>query len=96
MRAAHPLVNESRAGSRCLEVANGSPTFPDFRKGIEFARAGLGIATRGYASAGSAVITKGPIGCSRASTVAVTIIAGPLNYTGVDPKINCTVQHPSN
>jgi hypothetical protein len=39
---------------------------------------------------------KGPIGCSRASTVAVTIIAGPLNYTGVDPNINCTVQHPSN
>lgn len=39
---------------------------------------------------------KGPIGCSRASTVAVTIITGPLNYTGVDPNINCTVQHPSN
>ncbi len=39
---------------------------------------------------------KGPIGCSRASTIAVTIIAGPLNYTGVDPNINCTVQHPSN
>jgi hypothetical protein len=26
----------------------------------------------------------------------VTIIAGPLNYAGVDPNINCTVQHPSN
>jgi len=39
---------------------------------------------------------KGPIGCSRASTVAVTIVAGPLNYAGVDPNINCTVQHPSN
>jgi hypothetical protein len=26
----------------------------------------------------------------------VTIIAGPLNYAGVDPDINCTVQHPSN
>jgi hypothetical protein len=39
---------------------------------------------------------KGPIGCSRASTIAVTIIAGPFNYTGVNPNINCTVQHPSN
>jgi hypothetical protein len=39
---------------------------------------------------------KGPIGCSRASTIAVTFIAGPLNYAGVDPNINCTVQHPSN
>jgi hypothetical protein len=39
---------------------------------------------------------KGPIGCSRASTIGVTIIAGPLNYAGVDPNINCTVQHPSN
>jgi hypothetical protein len=38
----------------------------------------------------------GPVGCSRASTIAVTIIAGPLNYTGVDPNINCAVQHPSN
>jgi hypothetical protein len=39
---------------------------------------------------------KGPIGCSRASTVAVTIIAGPLNYVGVNPNITCTVAHPSN
>jgi hypothetical protein len=38
---------------------------------------------------------KGSIGCSRASTVAVTIIAGPFNYAGVDPNINCTA-HPSN
>jgi hypothetical protein len=39
---------------------------------------------------------KGPIGCSRVSTIAVTIITGPLNYAGVNPNINCTVQHPSN
>ena len=38
----------------------------------------------------------GPIGCSRAGTVAVTILAGPLNYTGVNPNINCTARHPSN
>ena len=39
---------------------------------------------------------KGSVNCSRAATAAVTILAGPLNYTGVDPHINCTVQHPSN
>jgi hypothetical protein len=38
----------------------------------------------------------GPMGCSRAGTIAVTILAGPLNYTGVNPNINCTVQHPTN
>ena len=39
---------------------------------------------------------KGPVDCSRASTVAVTIIAGPLNYVGVNPIISCTVRHPNN
>ena len=38
----------------------------------------------------------GPMGCSRAGTIAVTIIAGPLNYAGVNPDINCTTRHPSN
>jgi len=38
----------------------------------------------------------GSISCSSASTIAVTIIAGPLNYMGVNPDINCSVQHPSN
>ena len=37
----------------------------------------------------------GSIGCGSASTIAVTIIAGPLNYVGVNPDINCSV-HPSN
>jgi hypothetical protein len=37
-----------------------------------------------------------PIGsCSRASTIAVTILAGPLNYTGVNPDINCVMPQPS-
>jgi len=27
--------------------------------------------------------------------VAVTILAGPLNYVGVDPKISCHVPQPS-
>lgn len=38
----------------------------------------------------------GPMGCSTAGTIAVTILAGPLNYTGVHPDIHCTVRHPSN
>jgi len=34
--------------------------------------------------------------CSRAGTIAATVLAGPLNYMGVSPKINCTVPPPSN
>lgn len=38
----------------------------------------------------------GPIGdCSKASTIGVTIVAGPLNYLGVDPNISCTTPRPS-
>jgi hypothetical protein len=33
--------------------------------------------------------------CTRAGTIAVTILAGPLNYLGVNPKITCTVPQPS-
>jgi hypothetical protein len=36
------------------------------------------------------------IDCSSASTIGVTILAGPLNYTGVDPNINCNTPQPSN
>jgi hypothetical protein len=27
--------------------------------------------------------------CAKAGTIAVTILAGPLNYVGVNPKIKC-------
>ena len=27
--------------------------------------------------------------CNKAATIAVTVVAGPLNYVGVNPKINC-------
>lgn len=37
----------------------------------------------------------GTTNCAEAGTVAVTVIAGPLNYAGVNPKINCTVPQPS-
>jgi hypothetical protein len=33
--------------------------------------------------------------CTKASTVAVTVLAGPLNYVGVNPDINCTTPQPS-
>jgi hypothetical protein len=35
---------------------------------------------------------KGPVNCSNAATAAITILAGPLNYMGVNPQISCTVQ----
>jgi hypothetical protein len=33
--------------------------------------------------------------CTQGGTIAVTILAGPLNYVGVNPKITCTVPQPS-
>ncbi len=33
--------------------------------------------------------------CTKASTIVVTILAGPLNYFGVNPKVNCSVPKPS-
>jgi hypothetical protein len=38
---------------------------------------------------------KGPIGCDGAATIGMTILAGPLNYAGVDPHINCSKPRPS-
>jgi hypothetical protein len=33
--------------------------------------------------------------CAHAGTTAVTILAGPLNYLGANPKIHCKVPQPS-
>ena len=33
--------------------------------------------------------------CAKASTIAVTILAGPLNYVGVNPKVSCQLPKPS-
>jgi hypothetical protein len=33
--------------------------------------------------------------CAKASTIVVTVIAGPLNYIGVNPKIKCPAPKPS-
>ena len=33
--------------------------------------------------------------CNEASDTVLTIIAGPLNYLGVDPNVDCEVPQPS-
>jgi hypothetical protein len=34
--------------------------------------------------------------CAKAGTVTLTVLAGPLNYVGVNPKVHdCTVPQPS-
>jgi hypothetical protein len=35
------------------------------------------------------------VNCAQVGTVLVTIIAGPLNYVGLNPKLNCAVPQPS-
>jgi hypothetical protein len=43
---------------------------------------------RGYLKSNNAT-------CARTGTVAGTVVAGPLNYAGVNPKINCHLPRPS-
>jgi hypothetical protein len=33
--------------------------------------------------------------CAKVGTTSVTIVAGPLNYAGANPKIKCSVPQPS-
>ena len=35
------------------------------------------------------------VSCAQFGTVLVTIVVGPLNYLGVNPRINCAVPKPS-
>jgi hypothetical protein len=35
------------------------------------------------------------VGCKRAGDTALTILAGPLNYIGANPKITCDLPNPS-
>jgi hypothetical protein len=37
----------------------------------------------------------GTVSCARAGTILVTILAGPLNYVGVNPKVGCHIPKPS-
>ena len=55
---------------------------------IWFIIGALAAGQRHYYDSGSA-------NCAHFSTIAVTILAGPLNYVGVNPKIKCHVPQPS-
>ena len=48
----------------------------------------VAAAQRGYFSGSST-------NCAKVSTTAVTIVAGPLNYVGLNPKLDCKVPQPS-
>jgi hypothetical protein len=48
----------------------------------------LAAGQRGYFKSGDA-------NCAKAGTIVVTVIAGPLNYVGANPKIKCDVPEPS-
>ena len=48
----------------------------------------LAAAQRDYFSGGSK-------NCAHAGRVIVTVIAGPLNYVGVNPKVHCSLPQPS-
>jgi membrane protein YdbS with pleckstrin-like domain len=48
----------------------------------------LAAGQRGYFSSS-------PSNCAKVGNTAVTIVAGPLNYVGVNPKLNCQVPQPS-
>ena len=48
----------------------------------------LAAAQRGYFAGNDA-------NCTKLGTIAITIVAGPLNYLGVNPKMECEVPQPS-
>ena len=77
-------------------------TYPD--AGPARWRTGVGILTVllliwlaiGAIAAGQRHYYSGSQGnCTKVGTIAVTILAGPLNYAGVNPKINCATPQPS-
>jgi hypothetical protein len=50
----------------------------------------------GVAAAGQRhYLTNTSTSCAKASSTAVTIVAGPLNYVGANPKIKCNTPQPS-
>jgi hypothetical protein len=50
----------------------------------------------GAIAAGQRHYFNGNVGtCVKAGNIALTIVAGPLNYFGVNPKTNCTAPKPS-
>ena len=50
----------------------------------------------GVIAAGQRGYYDGSVGsCTKVGTIVVTILAGPLNYLGVNPKVDCTLPTPS-
>jgi hypothetical protein len=39
--------------------------------------------------------TSSSTSCASAGTIGVTILAGPLNYAGANPKVTCKLPQPS-
>ena len=35
------------------------------------------------------------VSCGRAGTIALTIVTGPVNYIGANPKVDCEAPEPS-
>ncbi|MFG1610488.1 hypothetical protein [Actinoplanes sp. NPDC049265] len=50
---------------------------------------GVAAYARGYFS------DSGDASCAKATTVLVTVVAGPLNWMGVNPKVDCDIPEPS-
>ena len=48
----------------------------------------LAVGQRGY-------FGSSPQNCAGVATVAVTVVAGPMNYLGVNPKVKCRLPQPS-
>jgi hypothetical protein len=50
----------------------------------------------GVIAAGQRGYYDGSIGsCTKVGTIVVTILTGPLNYLGVNPRVDCTIPRPS-
>jgi hypothetical protein len=50
----------------------------------------------GAVAAGQRGYYSGTVGsCTKGGTIVVTILAGPLNYLGINPKVDCTLPKPS-
>lgn len=50
----------------------------------------------GAVAAGQRGYYNGSVGsCTKATTIGATVLVGPLNYVGVNPRINCTTPQPS-
>ena len=48
-----------------------------------------------FAAAQRGELTHRDSTCSSVATVAVVVVAGPLNYLGVNPHVGCTTPRPS-